>query len=440
MAEIEQWLRMGTHAESDYFVRARGLYDGLVLNANLVEATTGATSLLVVRVKRPYMIDPITFAFALDPSLLRSESQPRDPDESPRARATFNALAEAYSLPIADRVGIDPIRPSDLTRDRLAIVVDKVLQYQSVTLRQALDENADFVGSPLHAESQWLTPARIVAPYFVDDASSRWREINLQMIGQTVAQRRESAAGMVAFDATDLNDVMAEQLARHYGQTGATTLWTWPADLDEHSSATSVLGAYAFLVQRLTVQGVRVLAAYGGFFALLLTYSGLAGLSHGLGYGDKRRVEPVVGGGLPPARYYLWPLRDSVSMATFAVVCAGLTDAEYRTYICSCPICDGLLRSGGVSNLIAELTASELRPSPSRGMVEVATPRVYRMSRFHFLFNRRREVELMRAAIPYEELSQQLMAEGEWVAERIGWNAVRHLERWIRAATPPASQ
>ena len=42
-------LRLGSHAEKDYFLKTLHLWNGLIVGANLLESTPGATSSLVVR-------------------------------------------------------------------------------------------------------------------------------------------------------------------------------------------------------------------------------------------------------------------------------------------------------------------------------------------------------------------------------------------------------
>src|SRR5436190_5396592 len=62
------YLRLGSHAEKDYFEKAGKAADGVILGANLVESTPGATASLVVKLGSDkmlgsYYIDPMTYAF-----------------------------------------------------------------------------------------------------------------------------------------------------------------------------------------------------------------------------------------------------------------------------------------------------------------------------------------------------------------------------------------
>jgi hypothetical protein len=427
-------LRMGTHAERDYFIRGRSLFDTVIVNANLMEATRDATSVLLVRLKRPYLIDPITYAFALDPVLLRSATQPKERDAEPRPRATFGALAEAYGLPIAGAIGRTRLKPSDFNEETFPIVVDRVMQYQSGIVMERLSKNAEFIGASLD-QTTIAAPQGLIPPYFVDDFSGSWRELNLAALNQAAQTRKDQAVGMVAYDSGSSSLHNTQVLAIRLLETGVQQFIIWPADLDEHVAPISLLEPYVELVTRLSSAGRRVWAAYGGFFAIMMRFRGIEGLSHGLGYGDKRQMEPVTGGGLPPATYYAKPVRDTVSIGTLSVLVDGLTEAEYRQRICSCAICEGLLKYGGVPGLLKALSETDLRASAKRGMVEVTTPRVYRLSRFHYLLNRAAEVAWLDSGVSFHEVESTLKSDAEWASNRIGEVAVRHIPRWLQVTS-----
>ena len=60
-------IRMGSHAEKDYILKLGKQFDGIIIGANIVEATAGATASLVgQKLKIPYYIDPMTYVFGCD--------------------------------------------------------------------------------------------------------------------------------------------------------------------------------------------------------------------------------------------------------------------------------------------------------------------------------------------------------------------------------------
>jgi hypothetical protein len=281
-----------------------------------------------------------------------------------------------------------------------------------------------------------VVPNAILAPYFVNDGTEAWIDANKQLIAATAQRVGDATAAILAYESELVAGAELELLADSYQEAPFRSCFLWPGDLDEHFASQDALSAYADLVTTLAEIGKRPTAAYGGFFAMLLAFRGLAGVCHGVGYGDKRNVEPVVGGGLPPARYYLRAKRDGISIGELPIVAEGLTDEQFGELICNCTICNGLLATGGIPALLGAFAETETRVTPVRGLVDVSTSRVYRMTRFHFLENRHREILEVDSADSFGVLQARLAADAAWLADRLGRRSVAHIYRWIAAADP----
>jgi hypothetical protein len=342
-------------------------------------------------------------------------------------------------LPIPQsELGTRPLRPVDLASAALADFTTAVIEYQRSRLQAALVENAVFIeGDAAGEHDASLLPDLLFAPYFVDDFTGTWNQVNLDALAIGAEIAGTKAAAILAWTSHVARPDQLMQLARAYADSEIRTVFLWPTDLDEHRAAVPALEDYAETV-RIISEKKTVHASYGGFFAILLSYRGLSGVSHGVGYGDKRDLEPVGGGGLPPARYYLRAVRDGVSLGSLPIIVAGLTQSEFLRRVCDCAICVGLLQAGGVRGLVQELTATELRTTPNRGLIEVATPRVYQLTRFHFLLNRHREFdEVQRLGFP--EIASGMREDAAWIAGRLGPQVVRHIEGWLEVANPGRS-
>ena len=433
MPGLEHIVRLGTHAERDYLSRTAEWYDALAVNANLVEATRAATAALVVTLAKPFYLDPVTYAFFLDPQLLHADRP--NTDGTPRVKSTFTALAAAYALPLGDQLGSRPLKPDELVAEGiLRRYVDAVLTYQRTVLPEALAVNADF----LTAEGDvglLAEPTRLIPPYAVEDGNSEIGDLNeevLKMARQIVDPAILSP--MLAYDSRGADRAAVLSLAEAHAWAEQT--WLWPTDLDEHNSGQADLNLYADLVRALGELGGHPAAAYGGYFAMLLAYRGMRAVTHGVGYGDKRDLEPVLGGGQPPPRFYFRPIRDGIGMGDLAVGLVGVSQEQFLAQVCHCTICRGLLTRGGVEHLITAFNETEPRMSPRRGVIEVPTSRVYRMSRFHYLENRRFEVEEVAQSSSWSDLAAELQTQAAWAAERFGRRAVSHINRWIEAARP----
>ncbi len=421
---LVHYLRLGTHAEKSYFEKGRSFYDRVVLNANLVEASRGATSVFAASNGKPYVIDPVTYAFGLDPRFLLSST--RNKNKPQTVKSTFAALAQHYGIP-SGILGVRPLAPEDFPPVSLASLTERVVGYQQQVLQAALAEDAAFVLSEFDA----IRPRFVVAPYFANLLAQDWSQTNLDAIQMAVAGAIGPVAGLLAYDARRPNGQSLLELGARYAETSASNLIIWPTNLDEHRSSPAALAEYAKLVRTLAASGKDVGAAYGGFFGLLLSFVGMSGVAHGVGYGDKRDLEPVVGGGLPPATYYVQALRDAIPVGDLAYLARDLPEDEFRDRICDCIICSGLLDKGGVEWLLGELSETEDRVSTSGELVAVPTAQVYRLTRFHYLANRAHETEWIGGAPSFSDVKDRLLSDEKWAGARLGLTAVSHLGRWI---------
>ncbi|MGD0018253.1 MAG: hypothetical protein ABSD62_03285 [Candidatus Limnocylindrales bacterium] len=418
-------VRMGTHAEKEYLAKAPSLFDGLLFNANLVEASKGATAVFATTQRSPFSIDPVTYSFALDPRYLLAASKKK----GLAVKSTFAALADAFALP-KGFLGTRPLSPADLRDPILGSVVGRVIAYQRDVLADTLSEDEAFLLGDLDARVAAALPEWTFAPYFINDYRQDWLSVNVRALEFAEEEPGPDVAGILAYDTRRADHEYLLSTALAYGGDHPRTMFVWASNLDEHRSDMTQLKDYAGIVRQLASQGHRPIAAYGGFFGMLLSFRGMTGIAHGVGYGDRRDLEPVVGGGLPPATFYVRAVRDAVSVGDLTFLAADLSEGDFRHWICDCTICDGLLSRGGVAGLIAALTETDDHVSEKGNLVSVATPQVYQLTRFHYLLNRSEEVRWIRSS-DLEEIAAELRAGQGWASERLGNAAVGHIERWL---------
>src|ERR1035441_3947259 len=74
----EVFLRLGSHAEKQYILKTLKLFRGLLVGANLLESTPGATVSLALKILgsfgRQFAIDPMTYVFGMNLSYIQSET------------------------------------------------------------------------------------------------------------------------------------------------------------------------------------------------------------------------------------------------------------------------------------------------------------------------------------------------------------------------------
>ena len=388
-------MRMGTHAERDYFLfGARGhWFDELLINSNLLEGTKSATSSIAFRLAQQnigFSIDPITYAFALDPRFMMAESA-RTPLHLKR---TFRNVALKYGIMGENDDTIQRLSEVDFQEpDRLQAFCHGVLEYQVHTVQEALVENEEFIALNIGE----IAPQRLLAPYFYVPPDLRWQEVNARLIRASSEIAQEMGRGVWAvlcLDSQLLEDHEAiKELGDTYSSLPCEGYMVWLTAFREQRATRGQIDGFIELLRALrsVKAAAPVIQFYGGFFSALLRPFGIEGVSHGVGYGEQRDVTPVVGGGLPPAKYYLPAIHEEISIIDLVRIAQGLTVSQFSEQICACIICGGLLRRG-VDALLDAYSSTERRPYRG-GFRDFPTTDVYRMARFHFIQNRHLEIQ-----------------------------------------------
>ena len=388
-------MRMGTHAEKDYFLfGARGhWFDELFVNSNLLEGTKSATSSIAFRLAQQeigFSIDPITYAFALDPRFMMAESA-RTPLHLKR---TFRSVARKYGIIGEDDSSIKRLREDYFDDpDRLQAFCDCVLAYQLSTVQEALVENEEFIALNIDE----IAPERLFAPYFYVPPDRGWQEVNERLItaSSEIGQRMgRKVWAVLCLDPQLLEDyAFIEKLGKTYSSLPCEGYVVWLTAFSEQRATQGQINGFIDLLEALKSANsvAPVIQFYGGFFSALLRPFGIEGVSHGVGYGEQRDVTPVVGGGLPPAKYYLRAIHEEISIIDLVRIAQGLTVSQFTERICTCVICTGLLRNG-VNALLDAYSNTERRPYRG-GFRDFPTTDVYRMARFHFMQNRHQEIQ-----------------------------------------------
>ena len=187
------------------------------------------------------------------------------------------------------------------------------------------------------------------------------------------------------------------------------------------------------MVTDLSAAGLKVFNLHGGYFSLALSKFGLAGISHGIGYGEQKDVVPVIGQAIPTVRYYLPALhkRLGVPQIQRAFPAMGVvTAADFYAKVCDCAVCKGIVvNSAADFRLFGETQLSASAAS------EVQTPQAARRCRFHFLVKRIKERDAM-PALSLAAIRQRLESGVKgWGAQPTLQGSVGHLLKWSAALT-----
>lgn len=426
-------VRLGTHAEKDYLVRAYAWFDEVALNANLVEATASSLGMFLNELRgkgKGYFIDPVTYAYALAPDFLMRESGRQT--SRTNLKRTFRGLAERYGTVIDQYAGRIPLQPSHLASDTAQDELCRcVLDYQRDRLNEALSVSVDFL--MMETEIEPLVPTRLVIPYFHISGDLEWLPINIALASRSYCIEL-GAWVVVCLDSLLLDSISSiDRIVSEYRSLQTPGYLVWATDFEEERATEGQIRGLQRLIQELSQDSTKqVINLFGGYFSCLLAESGLTGVAHGLGYGERRDIIPVLGGGLPPARYYLPAIHQQIRIHQFAAIASGLDENSFPQVVCNCVICRGLLQQG-LNYLLQQYTATETKIVNGRYR-QAATPQVYRLTRFHYLNNKNLEFQRCRDS-NCDQLLAELDLAYQQFRDQLGTSTLMYLRTWRRALT-----
>lgn len=464
-------LRLGSHAEKDYFEKVIRFIDGYIIAANLVESTPAATASLVFRFsgKRrdtPYLLDPMTYAFGAyhdpengsirhDLDWIKSD-QKRKKEIVRDFKRSYKSLGKAFGGPFAKAVS-DPqnaraaISPSDLGDPSVISDVCKaVVRYQLERIREVYaEETKDDTGAAQIARS-FPPPQAILAPYFYIEPTEEqaWLDVNLSLMRATASiDSGLPVHGVLCVDHRSilLEPQKVKAIVDAIMKTGINGIWLWISKLNEDeltgigqtdasgTESYAKLSALRSIVETLSSK-MEVFNMHGGFFSLALSKYGLKGISHGVGYGEQKDVVPVVGQAIPVVRYYLRPLHRRLGVPDIERCFRSLGIEEpddFYEQICDCAICKGVVSSNvNQFRLFGEMQPP--KPGKQRG---TQTPAAAKRCRFHFLLNRIRERDWLKGATLEEIINSLRAANEQWRGQPTVQRYCPHLEVWAQVLT-----
>ncbi len=339
-------LRFGIARESKYISRYWRDIDVLLLTANSVAHTPKAIATFVgeKRIDR-FLVDPLTHAFQHDPQFANN------PD-SGLPKSSLAKLAAAYGEPVEGRLGVEPVLPEHFANASIVNgFAERVIAFQQSTIAQKMDDEGIMEYLEFAGIGEIARPAAVVAPYFYMSASTIefWLPLNVALVRASEAVSDPAiplfAELVIAKDCL-ADDGAVASLVAAYGDAPCGGILLWVDDFCEAQASAAELLRLRSLLSGLRELGKPVVNLYGGFMSMALCHDVgdrlLAGVCHGLEYGEDRAVIPV-GGGVPTAKYYLPDLHERMKFVDVARVLTSLgwlNDAPtFHSNVCNCETC-----------------------------------------------------------------------------------------------------
>jgi hypothetical protein len=442
-------LRLGSHAEKEYFLKTIDFWDGLIVGANLLEAAPGATASLILKFagekhQVPYYLDPMTYAFGtyvaggitqtnLDwiKSDQKVKTETTDGQRISRVqrryKRSYRKLANEFGGPIDAALKTDS-GIATLDQTQIASLSAAVVQYQATRVRREFEDDPEYTD----IASLVPPPAAAYAPYFYIDPNNA--DDGLELLSQcaTTAVQVEVGLPIHAIFCTDVAALGMPSLLNRAASlikgSRVAGVWLWFSRFYEEAASLEHLGNLRVFVEDLR-ETVDVFNMHGGYLSLAFSRFGLSGVSHGIGYGEQKDVIPVIGQSTPTVRYYLPDLRRRLGVPQIerALGDVGVrTAADFYNKICNCAICRGVIQTD-----VKQFSAfGDLHYSTEKSKRMAQTPAAARRCRFHFLLNRLRERNHV-ASCSASQIADDLHGvHDKWRNQPTIRGEVDHLQRW----------
>jgi hypothetical protein len=399
------FLRFGSHSEKQYVIKTAKLFDGVIVGANLLESTPGATVSFAMnilgRFKREFAIDPMTYTFGMDLRYIQSETIDRASGKPGKKKTglkrSFAALAQRFGQPLSDVVLREnrPVKPSDFTSPLIDALSRSVLDYQATRMRSYGESDPQLKELADHL----IPPSFLFAPYFyVRFEGNRtgwraWHDLNLALAESFAGIESDMPRHSVLCIDASILSARAEllEIANGYIGTGCQACWLWISNFVEQFAGVDEIRNLVELCHRFRDAGIELYNLHGGFLSVLLSKHGMTGLSHGVGYGESKDVIPVIGVIVPTVNYHLPPVHVRAPMLDLERAFPGLhirSAEDFKRKVCDCTVCKGILR--GDLNNTHEFGDTVIKVGNTK---ESQTADSAKKCRFHFLLARKKEVE-----------------------------------------------
>ena len=404
-------VRLGSHAEKEYLLKTINLFSGMIVGANLLESTPGATVSLAWKVKtlgKTFYIDPMTYVFGIDLDYISSDTINKKTGQVTRdLKRSFKSICRQLEGPFSTVVidGRRSLSPMDFgTEYEVAELCDSVLKYQINRMAQICE-----LDPQLKEVANQASPSGVLSPYFYvpganEALSSEWEDLTLRLIDSFgTLDTSVPKYAVLCFSRRTLKDrVRISRFLERIMRSGCSGCWFWVSALREEDITEAEIANLVLLAKQAKQNSFPLWNMHGGFLSALLSRHGLSGFSHGIGYGESKDVLPVSGGAVPTVAYHFNPLhvRSSVPDIERAFSSIGVIDASsFHEIVCNCIMCRGTLK-GDLRNFrkYGELVlkAGNIRQSQTTDSAK--------RCRFHFLLARKQELDFVNQDIPLGSL------------------------------------
>lgn len=393
--------------QKELFYEHPDLYDEIIVNSYTFEFYEDAVTLFLLKVNKPYIIDPSTFIFNTYPHILENKNG--------ETKKHFMKLAKKYGAPVDSIMGERRIDSNDLNSlSELDInkFCERVIDYQLSKLAKKIGKIKKYVdlfrkldnqGKITKKDSQFLVkfegvidqfegdnipqPERLIPPYFLaEHPNDPLYNLSLRLSKICTDYKNEIDLFPVIFLTKEFlrKEEYIEKLIDDYDWDGFDGYYIWINNFDESSASLDDLRNLKDFIKLFSERTSKpIINFYGEYFSVLLYHFGMTGLVSGICMSSTKDIfkQPQ----RPADKYYL----------NYAHYKAIIEEAEriHNNYIdltCDCPVC-----RKGVADARRLLSRSFFLSNESKSEAIFISNMKARDRDIHFMYSRKEEANLI---------------------------------------------
>jgi len=311
------YIRFGVHKDREVLKEMSEHMTGICVPAHILAYTPDPTKAAIYYTQKPFFIDPMTYRFAEQD--ISTYVVVDTKDKKSKFKPSIKKLVEKYALTdFFDNNGFKPIQIGDFDDVFIDSLSKEVIEMQKNMVDEGKDSAMDRYAELLSAigKSELVRerdkdhkPAFYLTPYFFfSDIDDKWLDINLKLAEQAKSHVEEGDE-VVPVILTNASTLTADLLTK-YSEKGFQKVVLWLSDLEERSKQTgevqeTKLVNYVTFAQTASQMGIDIIAMHSSYFSVVLSKTGVHSIAHGLLHGEYKNKKAQIGGGAPPARYYI---------------------------------------------------------------------------------------------------------------------------------------
>ena|SRR2546425_233884 len=337
---MHRYLRYGISAEKDILLREPSTFHGLVVPAHLAADQSESLPAFLRRLGKPYFVDPMTFAFAVEGADLTNT-------RGDALKRSYSKLVARYHWPREIDFMSEQVSAGDFEESpgglesSMEEFVNSVLDLQS-SLSELDEETRRYeqialgFGAELFPSRETASgPEFLVAPYFFfSDYEDPGYALTVTAARKAVELNPNNRIfGLLAMSSEFLQRYDFAQLLEDIQFLRGVIIWI--DGFNDQLRNERELTAFRRLVRALA-RDREVINLYGGRFSMLLASDGLAGYASGVCYGESKVQVAISGGVIPPRYYASLPLMKLAQADTLRFL-------KTQDDLCDCEICQEVL-------------------------------------------------------------------------------------------------